>query len=81
MTEAGVQNTPFSYTPARDPNTGLPPTTGVTALQKKIGDPNPDWTGTLTNDFTYKKFGLHTQVDFVQEKMYSMPTSEQDKCG
>ncbi|SFO96882.1 TonB-linked outer membrane protein, SusC/RagA family [Chitinophaga sp. YR627] len=66
VTEAGVQNTPFSYTPARDPNTGLPPTTGVTALQRKIGDPNPDWTGTLTNDFTYKKFSLHTQVDFVQ---------------
>lgn len=66
VTEAGVQNSPFTYTPARDPNTGLPPTTGVTALQKKIGDPNPDWTGTLTNDFTYKKISLHTQLDFVQ---------------
>ncbi|SDG57677.1 SusC/RagA family TonB-linked outer membrane protein [Chitinophaga filiformis] len=66
VTEAGVQNSPFSYTPARDPNTGLPPTTGVTALQKKIGDPNPDWTGTLTNDFSYKRLSLHTQLDIVQ---------------
>jgi TonB-linked SusC/RagA family outer membrane protein len=66
VTEAGVQNAPFAYTPARDPNTGLPPTTGVTALQRKIGDPNPDWTGTLTNDFSYKRLSLHTQLDFVQ---------------
>lgn len=66
VTEAGTQNSPFSYTVARDPNTGLPPTTGVTALQKKIGDPNPDYTATLTNDFNYKKFSLHTQLDIVQ---------------
>ncbi|UPK69147.1 SusC/RagA family TonB-linked outer membrane protein [Chitinophaga filiformis] len=66
VTEGGVQHSPFSYTPVRDPNTGLPPTTGVAALQKKIGDPNPDWTGTLTNDFSYKRLSLHTQLDIVQ---------------
>lgn len=62
LTEAGTQNSPLSYTAKRDAN-GLP--TG-SALQKKIGDPNPKWTGTLTNDFNYKKFSLHTQLDAVQ---------------
>lgn len=65
VTEAGKQNTPLTYTVARDPATGLPPA-GTTALNKKIGDPNPDWTGTLTNDFQYKKLGLHIQIDAVQ---------------
>jgi len=63
LTELGVQNSTLNYTPGRDAN-GLP--TGNTSLQKKIGDPNPDWTGTLTNDFTYKKWNLHTQLDAVQ---------------
>ncbi|WP_440133072.1 SusC/RagA family TonB-linked outer membrane protein [Chitinophaga sancti] len=63
LTELGVQNSSLTYTPGRDAN-GLP--TGNTSLQKKIGDPNPDWTGTLTNDFTYKKWNLHTQLDAVQ---------------
>ena len=31
-----------------------------------IGDPNPDYTATLTNDLTYKRFGLHIQFDAVQ---------------
>jgi len=60
--EKGVQNSPTSYTPQRDGN-GLP--TGTT-LRKVIGDPNPDYTATLTNDVTYKKFGLHIQFDAVQ---------------
>jgi TonB-linked SusC/RagA family outer membrane protein len=62
LTELGTQNGPMAYTPGRDAN-GLP--TG-TSLQRKIGDPNPDWTGTLTNDFTYRKWNLHTQLDAVQ---------------
>lgn len=62
LTESGIQNGPLTYTPQRDA-AGLP--TG-TALQKIIGDPNPDYTATLTNDFTYKKFGLHIQLDAVQ---------------
>lgn len=62
LTELGTQNSAMSYTAGRDAN-GLP--TG-SSLQKKIGDPNPDWTGTLTNDFTYKKWNLHTQLDAVQ---------------
>jgi len=62
LTELGSQNTPLTYTASRDAN-GLP--TG-SSLQKKIGDPNPTWTGTLTNDFNYKRFSLHTQLDAVQ---------------
>lgn len=65
VTEAGVQTSPLTYTTARDPATGLPPA-GATALNTKIGDPNPRYTGTLTNDFQYKKLGLHIQLDAVQ---------------
>ncbi|MBS1620490.1 MAG: SusC/RagA family TonB-linked outer membrane protein [Bacteroidetes bacterium] len=60
--EKGTQNGPLAYTPQRDGN-GLP--TGTT-LRKVIGDPNPKYTATLTNDVTFKKFGLHLQFDAVQ---------------
>jgi TonB-linked SusC/RagA family outer membrane protein len=60
--EKGIQNSPFSYTPQRDAN-GLP--TGTT-LRKVIGDPNPDWTGSLVNEVTYKKLSLRIQLDAVQ---------------
>ncbi|MFI5132876.1 MAG: SusC/RagA family TonB-linked outer membrane protein [Chitinophagales bacterium] len=53
---------PVYYTPQRDAN-GLP--TGAT-LRKVIGDPNPDYTATLTNELYYKKLGLHLQFDAVQ---------------
>ncbi|MCW3463142.1 SusC/RagA family TonB-linked outer membrane protein [Chitinophaga nivalis] len=66
LMERGVQNGPLTYTPVRDPATGLPSTTNTAALNKKIGDPNPRYTATLTNDFQYKKFGLHIQLDAVQ---------------
>ncbi len=62
-TESGTQNGPLSYTTKRDATTGLP--TG-TALQKVIGNPNPKYTATLTNDFAYKKLSLHVQLDAVQ---------------
>ena len=60
--EKGTQNSAVSYTPQRDVN-GLP--TGAT-LRKVIGDPNPDYTATLTNEVSYKKFGLRLQFDAVQ---------------
>ncbi|TWI82002.1 SusC/RagA family TonB-linked outer membrane protein [Chitinophaga japonensis] len=60
--EKGVQNGPLSYTPQRDAN-GLP--TGTT-LRKIIGDPNPDYTATLVNELSYKKFNLRVQLDAVQ---------------
>jgi hypothetical protein len=60
--EKGVQNSPLSYTPQRDVN-GLP--TGTT-LRKVIGNPNPDWTGSLTNEVSYKRLNLSVQFDAVQ---------------
>jgi TonB-linked SusC/RagA family outer membrane protein len=62
LTERGVQNGPLDYTTNRDAN-GLP--TG-SVLRKIIGDPNPDWTGSLVNELSYRKFGLRVQVDAVQ---------------
>jgi hypothetical protein len=62
QTESGIQNSPLSYTPQRSQATGLP--TG-TALQKIIGNPNPKYTSTITTDLSYKKLGLHIQVDAV----------------
>lgn len=60
--ERGVQNSPTTYTPQRDAN-GLP--TGTT-LRKVIGNPNPDWTGSLVNEVVFKKLGLRIQLDAVQ---------------
>ncbi|MFN2458366.1 MAG: SusC/RagA family TonB-linked outer membrane protein [Chitinophagaceae bacterium] len=34
-------------------------------LRKVIGDPNPDWTGTLVNELNFKNFGLRVQIDGV----------------
>lgn len=59
--EKGIQNSALSYTPQRDAN-GLP--TG-TVLRKVIGNPNPDYTATLVNDFSYKKLNLRVQLDDV----------------
>lgn len=62
QTERGTQNTFTTYTPQRDA-AGLP---SGTILRKIIGDPNPDWTGSLVNELSYKKFGLRVQFDAVQ---------------
>ncbi|MCL4639346.1 MAG: SusC/RagA family TonB-linked outer membrane protein [Olivibacter sp.] len=61
LIERGIQNG-TEYTPQRDAN-GLPM---GTPLRKVIGDPNPDYTLTFVNDFTYKKLSLHMQFDAVQ---------------
>ena len=37
-----------------------------TTLRKIIGDPNPDYTASLVNEFTYKKLSLSIQLDAVQ---------------
>jgi TonB-linked SusC/RagA family outer membrane protein len=59
--ERGVQNGVLDYTPGR--TGGLP--SGST-LRKILGDPNPDWTGSLVNEFKYKNFDLRVQLDAVQ---------------
>ncbi|MDX1761061.1 MAG: SusC/RagA family TonB-linked outer membrane protein [Christiangramia sp.] len=36
------------------------------ASSKVIGDPNPDWFGSLINEFRFKNFDLRVQLDAVQ---------------
>jgi TonB-linked SusC/RagA family outer membrane protein len=60
--EKGVQNSPLVYTTQRDVN-GLP---AGTTLRKVIGNPNPDFTFTFTNEFAYKQLALRIQLDGVQ---------------
>jgi hypothetical protein len=60
-TERGVQKSTLEYETGRV--NGAP---NGTTLRKIIGDPNPDWTGTLVNELSYKKWGLRVQVDAVQ---------------
>ena len=57
--ERGIQNSALQFTPQRGTD-GLP--TGTT-LRKPIGDPNPDFTATLVNEFSYKRFGFRFQLD------------------
>lgn len=61
VTERGTQSG-TSYTTQRGPD-GLPV---GTPLRKVIGDPNPDYTFSLINDFTYKNVSLRFQLDGVQ---------------
>ena len=61
LQERGVQNSATTYTPQRGAD-GLP---AGTPLRKVLGDPNPDYTGSFVNDFTYKKLSLHIQLDMV----------------
>ncbi|WP_121354429.1 SusC/RagA family TonB-linked outer membrane protein [Flavisolibacter nicotianae] len=60
--EKGKQVSATVYEVQRD-GSGLP--TGTT-LRKVIGDPNPDWTGSLINEVGYKRFNLRVQLDAVQ---------------
>ncbi len=62
VTELGTQNSVLTYTPGRGTN-GLP--SGAT-LRKIVGDPNPDYNGSLVNELSYKKFGLRVQMDVLQ---------------
>jgi TonB-linked SusC/RagA family outer membrane protein len=60
--EKGVQVDPFTYTTQRD-GIGIP---SGTTLRRIIGDPNPDYTASLVNEFNYKKFNFRMQLDAVQ---------------
>ena len=55
---------PLTYTVQRDAN-GLP-ITNFPLLRKVIGDPNPDYTGSLVNEVSFKKLALRIQLDAVQ---------------
>lgn len=62
--ERGIQTGALSYTVTRDAN-GLPITTNP-LVRTIIGDPNPDWTGSIVNEVSYKKLSLRFQLDAVQ---------------
>ena len=60
--ERGVQDTPTTFTPQRGAD-GQPSGTFVRTI---IGNPNPKWTGSIVNNFTYKKARLGFLLDAVQ---------------
>lgn len=56
----------LAYTPARG-NDGQPGYgAGTNLANLLIGDPNPDWTGSVSSTFTYKKLALRVLLDAVQ---------------
>lgn len=62
--ERGTQTGNLTYTVQRD--AGGVPNQAFPLVRTIIGDPNPDWNGTLVNEISYKKFGLRVQLDAVQ---------------
>ena len=62
--ERGIQTGPLTYTVIRDAN-GLPVTTNP-LVRTIIGDPNPDYTATLTNEVSFKGASLRIQLDAVK---------------
>ncbi len=62
QTAKGTQSSVLNPTATLDAN-GLP--TGA-VLRKVIGNPNPDFTGSLVNEITYKKWNFRAQLDAVQ---------------
>jgi TonB-linked SusC/RagA family outer membrane protein len=62
--ERGTQNSTLSYTPKRQGN-GLPDTL-FAPIRRVIGDPNPDFTGSLVNEIAFKRFSFRMQLDMVQ---------------
>jgi TonB-linked SusC/RagA family outer membrane protein len=62
-TQSGVLSyTQSDYLPGGFGNQGIPQ--GV-QLRKIIGDPNPDYTASITNEFNYKKLSLRVQIDIT----------------
>jgi TonB-linked SusC/RagA family outer membrane protein len=57
-----VRKSPDGQRIVRD-NDGL---YAVDPIIREIGNPNPDWTTSLFNTFTYKGFALNIQVDYRQ---------------
>ncbi len=61
QTAKGTQTSVLNPTETRDA-AGMP--TGAT-LRKVIGNPNPDFTGSIVNEVSYKKWSLRAQIDMV----------------
>ena len=64
QSEKGTQNsaTPLEYEVQRDAN-GQPTGANIRAV---IGDPNPDFTGSIMSNLSYKNFNFSFLFDFVQ---------------
>lgn len=54
--------TVVDYLPGGSSGLGTP-AAGTAVVRKIIGDPNPTYTATLINEFTYKKLSLRIQID------------------
>jgi TonB-linked SusC/RagA family outer membrane protein len=55
-----------TFTPAREANGQPSYATGTTIANAVIGNPNPNWTGSLNTNFAYKKLALHVLLDAVR---------------
>jgi TonB-linked SusC/RagA family outer membrane protein len=65
--ERGTQaGTALEGTTVRDGNGQPSFGAGTTFLRKVIGDPNPDWTGSLVNELRYKNVTFNFMLDAVQ---------------
>jgi hypothetical protein len=62
QTERGVQTSTLTYTTQRGAD-GLP---AGTTLRKVLGNPNPNYTASLVNEFSYKRLNLRVQLDAVE---------------
>ncbi|WP_044170823.1 SusC/RagA family TonB-linked outer membrane protein [Flectobacillus major] len=60
--ERGTQNGILSYTPQRD-DKGQPTGAFINTI---IGNPNPDWTGSFSSNFQYKRLSFRFLLDAVQ---------------
>jgi len=60
--EAGIQKTVTTYEAQRKAD-GQP---SGAFLRKIIGDPNPDWTGSILSNLSYKRLGFRFLFDVVQ---------------
>ncbi|SDX32158.1 SusC/RagA family TonB-linked outer membrane protein [Hymenobacter psychrophilus] len=55
-----------NYVPSRGADGQPSYAPGTAVAQALIGNPNPDWTGSFTTNFTYKKLSLRVLLDAVQ---------------
>ena len=55
-----------TFVPAREANGQPSYATGTTIANAVIGNPNPNWTGSLNTTFAYKKLALHVLLDAVR---------------
>ncbi|MFD1871251.1 SusC/RagA family TonB-linked outer membrane protein [Hymenobacter bucti] len=55
-----------TFTPAREANGQPSYAAGTAVANAVIGNPNPNWTGSLNTNFAYKKLSLHLLLDAVR---------------